>query len=199
MCQWLNQQRKHLIGQGLVLPSAQGKVARANEFLLRGDPIARQCMGGFVMDRFYRGFVGGVLAAIPLNLWSYISFHTLDLAAFQMLDWAGVIIYGRLPQSTLEVVSSLALQLLWSGFRGVVFSYAFSDTHSQGYLGKALIFSLLLSFAESAIAVLYRVPHLSQATVGTVLSGKIGAILWGVLLGYLVRRLDGTETPKEAG
>ena len=151
------------------------------------------------MDKFYRGFAAGVLAAVPLNLWSLFSFHILQFTDLRMHDWAGVIMYGSLPRTALQVVSSLAMQLLWSGFRGIIFLYLFPDTKSQGYLGKALIFSLLLGFAESAIGVLYKTPNLAEVTTGTVLSANIGSVLWGVLLAYLVRRFAGSEKRREAG
>jgi hypothetical protein len=156
-------------------------------------------MGGVVMDKFYRGFTAGVLAAIPLNAWSFFSFYVLQLTDMRMLDWAGVAIYGSLPQTLVQVVTALALQLLWSGFRGIIFSYLIPHVTSQGYMGKAVIFSLIVSFLESAVSVLYKVPNLAETTTGTAFSALLGSLLWGVLLGYFCRLLDETKTPKKAG
>lgn len=144
------------------------------------------------MDRFSRGFVAGVLAAIPLNAWNLFSYYVLGLADLRLLDWAGVAVYGTIPQSSLQVASALAMQHIWSGFRGIMFSYLIPNIRSQGYIGKGVVFSLIISFFESGITVLYQVPHLALITTGTVLSAQIGSVLWGALLAYLILRLDGT-------
>ncbi len=151
------------------------------------------------MDKFYRGFTAGVLAAIALNAWSLFSFYVIQLTDLRMLDWAGIAIFGSIPQTGFQVVSSLLMQLIWSGFRGILFSYLFPDVKSQGYIGKAVIFSVIVAFFENIIVTLYKVPNLTELTSGTVLSSNIGAILWGILLGFLVRRLDGTQEKQEAG
>lgn len=151
------------------------------------------------MDKFYRGFYSGILAAIPLNAWSFFSFYVLKLTKLRMLDWAGMILFGSLPHQSFQVLSSLFMQLVWSGFRGILFSYLFSDLKTQGYLGKAVIFSLVLSFGENAIVTLYKVPHLTTLTSGTVLSADIGAAIWGLFLAYFMRRLDSATQPQKAG
>jgi hypothetical protein len=154
--------------------------------------------GGIYVDKFYRGFVAGVLAGIPLNAWSLFSYHILGLTDLRMLDWAGMAIYGRLPGTPLEVVPSLVMQLIWSGFRGIVFASLATDVESRGYVGQGVIFSLIFSFFEGAVSVLYRVPHLSERSSGTVLSSYLGSLLWGVLLGLLCRGLA-RSGPEKAG
>lgn len=151
------------------------------------------------MDRFYRGLVAGVVAAIPLNAWNLLSFYVLRFTDRRMLDWSGMILYGSIPQTTFQIGLALVMQILWSGFRGVVFSHLFPHFSSQGYLGKAVFFSVFLGFLEEAIAVLYKVPNLAEMTSGTALSTILGAILWGVLLGYLVPRFARRQERQKAG
>ncbi|NLL41791.1 MAG: hypothetical protein GX251_00455 [Firmicutes bacterium] len=151
------------------------------------------------MDKFYRGFTAGVLGAVPLNLWSLFSYHVLKLTDLRMLDWAGMAIYGTLPRTLLQVVSSLVMQLVWSGFRGILFAYLVPEVRSWGYVGKAVIFSLIVSFFEGGVAMLFKVPHLSVLSSGTVLSANLGSLLWGVLLGYFCRRLAQLPKTEKAG
>ncbi|HAN94869.1 MAG TPA: hypothetical protein DCQ17_04790, partial [Firmicutes bacterium] len=69
------------------------------------------------MDRFYRGFYGGIIAALPLNAWSLFSYYILQFTQRRMLDWAGMLVFGSLPQPRLQVSMALVMQLVWSGFR----------------------------------------------------------------------------------
>ena len=158
-------------------------------FLVETLPAIDLRIGGVV----WHG--AGVLASIALNAWDLFSYYVLQLADLRMLDWAGMVLYGSIPQTSFQVVSSLAMQLLWSGFRGILFSYLVPDIRSQWYVGKAIIFSLVLSFFESGVTVLYRVPHIAPSTSGTVFSDQIGSLLWGVPLGYLILRWR-AGTPK---
>ena len=65
--------------------------------------------------------------------------------------------------------------------------------------GESVFFSVFLGFLEEAIAVLYKVPNLAEMTSGTALSTILGAILWGVLLGYLVPRFARRQERQKAG
>lgn len=142
------------------------------------------------MDRFYRGFYGGIIAALPLNAWSLFSYYILQFTQRRMLDWAGTLVFGSLPQTRLQVSMALVMQLVWSGFRGIVFAFLLPVIGGRGLVGKAVIFSLILSFFEEFIVVLFKVPHLVQTTPTTLISTFIGAVLWGVVLAFLLRRWE---------
>lgn len=114
---------------------------------------------------------------------------SLRLDDLRMLDWVGMIIYGSMPESLLQQISSLAMHFIWVGFLGIIFSYLFPDVSSKGFVGKAVIFSLIQFFAQDAIVLLYQVPNLAKLTTHSALSSQIGAIIWGITLGYVCRRL----------
>jgi len=142
------------------------------------------------VDRFYRGFVAGMVAAIPLNAWSFFSYHILGLTQRRLLDWAGMMVFGVLPRTAVQVVLALFMQLVWSGLRGIFFVYLLRSIGSQGLIGKAVIFSVIVSFLEESIVVLFKVPNLVRTTTGTLISTLVGAVMWGAVLALLLRRLD---------
>lgn len=142
------------------------------------------------MDRFYRGFVSGILAAIPLNAWSLFSYYVLNLTDRRMLDWGAVLIFGSAPQVTAHFVFGLLMQLVWSGFRGILFAYLLLLVGREGLIGKFVIFSVIATFMEEVAATALKIPHLAETTTGTVLSTLIGATLWGVLLYYIYTWLE---------
>lgn len=142
------------------------------------------------MDRFYRGFVAGILAAIPIQAWSFFSYYVLNLEDRRLIDWAVVLIFGSAAQLTAHFILGSFMQLAWSGFRGVLFSYLLLLIGKQGLAGKAIIYSVVGAFFENTIAVLFKVPHLAETTTGTVISTLISAILWGALVAYIHNWLE---------
>lgn len=142
------------------------------------------------MDRFYRGFIAGTAAAIPLNAWSLFSYYNLKLTDRRLLDWAGMLVFGSMPKTALQVALALFMQLVYSGFRGILFAFLVPHIGSRGVVGKAVIFSVILSFAEEFIVVLFKVPNLAETSADSVISTLLGAVLWGVVLAVILRRLE---------
>jgi len=149
------------------------------------------------VDRFYRGFFAGIIAGVPMNIWSLFSFHVINLGDLRFLDWIGIILYGELPITFFQQIYSLGSHLFWLGFLGIVFAYLVPHTTSRWYIGKAIIFSGSVGFLTYAIPLLYKVPHLTQHSATTVLSNHLGALIWGWTLGYLMRKFDSTPATNQ--
>ena len=73
------------------------------------------------MDRTIRGLIAGIIAGIAMNIWSLTAF-AIQLKDIRILDWASVYALGRLPQNMLEEIFSLIIQLMFSGFLGIIFA-----------------------------------------------------------------------------
>ncbi len=141
------------------------------------------------MDRFYRGLTAGMVAGVPMIIWGHGAYY-LGLGNLRFLDWAGVIIYGSLPETLFQVVYAQIAHLLWLGFLGIVFSYLIPKVTSRGHIGKAVIFGYVVGFFTHAIPVLFAVPHLAATHSQTVIHNHVGGVIWGLGLGYILRVLD---------
>jgi len=144
------------------------------------------------MDRFYRGFVAGVVGGLAMNVWSLFSYYILNFSEQRFLDWASMIIYGSLPTSTFQIVYAQIIQLLWVGLLGIIFALLIPAITSRFYLGKGVIYGLMSGFIIYAITTLFRTPNLVIFSTTTVLSNHIGGIIWGLTMAYVLRRLDTT-------
>ncbi|KJS14280.1 MAG: hypothetical protein VR67_00600 [Peptococcaceae bacterium BRH_c8a] len=144
------------------------------------------------MDRFYRGFVAGVVGGLAMNVWSLFSYYILNFSERRFLDWASMIIYGSLPTSTFQIVYAQIIQLLWVGLLGIIFALLIPAITSRFYLGKGVIYGLMSGFIIYAITTLFRIPNLVIFSTTTVLSNHIGGIIWGLTMAYVLRRLDTT-------
>jgi len=144
------------------------------------------------MDRFYRGFVAGVVGGLAMNVWSLFSYYILNFSERRFLDWASMIIYGSLPTSTFQIVYAQIIQLLWVGLLGIIFALLIPAITSRFYLGKGVIYGLMSGFIIYAITTLFRIPNLVIFSTTTVLSNHIGGIIWGLTMAYVLRLLDTT-------
>ncbi len=142
------------------------------------------------MDRFFRGFLAGLLAGIPMNIWSLFSYHVLHFGQRRFLDWMGIILYGNLPLTFGEQAYALFGQFFGLGVLGILYAYLLAAIGSQWYVGKAVIYSGAFSFVVYALPMLFRVPNLTEMPMNAVISNHIGALIWGIFLGYVQQRLE---------
>lgn len=142
------------------------------------------------MDRFFRGFVAGIIGGVVMNVWDLFSHDIIHFTKLRYLDWTGVILYGHLPQNLWEIVYALILQLVWVGVLGVIFAFLIPQVTSRGYLIKAVIYALIVGFIIYAIPALLRTPFLTVVTFSTTVSNHIGGILWSLVMVQSLRWLD---------
>jgi len=144
------------------------------------------------MDRFFRGFIAGVVGGLIMNAWSLFSFHILHFTDRRYLDWASAVLYGHLPSSTFEAVYALIIQILWVGLLGILFAFLVPTITSRGYLLKGLIYGLSIGFLIYAIPTLLQMPELAETPVKTTVSDHIGGFIWGLTMAYTLHRMDTT-------
>jgi len=137
------------------------------------------------MDRTMRGLYAGMLAAIPMNLWSYISFYLIGLTDFRLLDWGAFIIFGNPPANIVETIVGQLAQILWSGFLGIIFSLLIPITTSKSLVIKGVFYGFITGFFIYAIPVIFRTPILGEPTTGRAVSQAIAGIIWGGSLSYI--------------
>jgi len=142
------------------------------------------------MDRLIRGFLAGMGGALVMNTFDLLVYYGLNIVETRFLDWAGVLLFGHLPASHLEAVYALLIQIVWSGFLGILLAYVFKDTTSNYYLLKGVIFALVSGFILYAIPVLFNIQPLASSTLTTVITNHMGGALWGLSAAWFLKRLD---------
>ena len=129
-----------------------------------------------------------------MQLWSFFSFHLLQLTELRFVDWAAILVYGKHLSLVSEGVLAFLIQIIFSGFLGIIFAYLLRHITSHLYLLKGVIFALIIGFFIYATPVLFQTPLLKEANLGTVLSNQIGGLLWGLTCAYTLMRLKPYET-----
>lgn len=144
------------------------------------------------MDRFFRGLIAGITGGIAMNLWSLIAVYILNWPIRRFIDWAAVLLYGRLPGSFAETSFALLMHILWTGTLGIIFAYMIPLTTSRGYLLKGAVFGIISGFIIYAMPTLLQTPILSENNFLSTFSNHIGGLVWGLTTAQMLRFLETT-------
>ncbi len=143
------------------------------------------------MDRTLKGFIAGIGAGLivsAINLPAYYWFHIIKI---RFLDWAAILVLRGLPQNAVETIFALIQQLLWDGVMGIIFAFLLPVISWRGYKTKGAIYGILLSFIFSSLAIMFRLPFLSEkAPLDTVMFNNLCVILWGIIVAIILKKLE---------
>lgn len=140
-------------------------------------------------DRLTRGFIAGLICFIPLTIFN-LTVYYLKISKLRYLDFAAVMIYGHRVTNTLEVTFAYFATLFFTSSLGIIFAYLIPSTSSRNIIFKGFLFSGGIWFLFYAIAVLFKIPELKHVDFLTSLCNFIGAIIWGITLGYSLWWID---------
>lgn len=143
------------------------------------------------MDRTFRGLVAGTIAGVAMNIWNLADYYFFRVSNVRLLDWVAVLTSGEKSQSGFQIITDFIIQIIWDGFLGAIFAHLLIKISSKGIMIKATLYGALLWFFIRSIAVLFRLnPLIIGQTFPGRLSNLLGAVLWGIVLGYLLQRFD---------
>jgi len=145
------------------------------------------------MDRFIAGWVSGLIAGVLMNAWSFLSFHVLSLTEHMIIDWTGGMIYGKAPESILEIFVALLLNFLFAGFLGGVFAMVIFHIGSDFLYLKGIIIATMFAFTFFTIPTLFQEPMFKKVAVNSVISNYIGATIWGIAAARILKWIDKRE------
>lgn len=140
-------------------------------------------------DRFTRGFIAGIIAAIiPFGI-HFIAFG-LKLTTLRYADWLGLFIFGHFPVGSGELIFTIIVQTCLLGGLGIGFAYLIPLFSSQNYWLKGLVYGATIWFFTYFITFLFKIPELIIIPLKTATTNLIGGCLWGVSLGIVLNWLD---------
>lgn len=141
------------------------------------------------MDRFTKGFIAGIVAAIFQFILGLILFY-LELTELLWQDFASVLIYGKEPLLFGEKLFAELSVWFFSGLMAIVFTYLIKYTDERNYLLKGFVFAETVWFGTFAITLLFKVPEFTTITLKTSIANFVLSAFWGMLTAELLRRLD---------
>jgi len=141
------------------------------------------------LDRFKRGFVSGIIAGVPSHLINWGAYY-FNFSSVRWIDFMGSMTFGHKPSTLAETLAATIIQYIYVGILGIVFAYLITKVNSKDYFLKATIFSLVVWFMSFMATQLFKLPEFRTITLNSTISNFIGAVIWGISLGYLLNMFD---------
>jgi len=143
-------------------------------------------------DRFFRGAIAGVIAGIPMNIWSYFAYY-INFTQMRYVDWAAVLVYGDRPTVFLHLLFAQLVQFLWVGFLGATFAYLIPIITSRGVLIKGAFYGVFVGFVVYSITTILKVQYLAQTSFETSISNYLGGLIWGIVMAEVLLIMSRSE------
>ncbi len=140
-------------------------------------------------DRFTRGFAAGVTAGIVTAVFNLGVFY-LNISTLRWADFMAILSFGSFPSNLGETVFATIAVFIFLGFIGVVFAYLVKYISSQNYLLKTWAYGTFIWFTSFAVMQLFAVPELANIPLATTVSNFVGASIWGLTYGLILKWLD---------
>lgn len=140
-------------------------------------------------DRITAGFLAGIAAGLTMNVIDWAG-YLLGFYQEQLLDWAAVALYGRLPTNTYEIVFAQMGQIVFAGFLGIFFAYLLLKLTSCNYIIRGWVFSLIVWFGLYAISIAFQIPNLERHSFFAGFSHFLSASVYGLVLALVLNYID---------
>jgi uncharacterized membrane protein YagU involved in acid resistance len=141
-------------------------------------------------DTFFRGAFCGTVAGIVKDLIDF-GFHLLKVKGLFFWSFASAVAYGRVPKEIYLNLFGLILEIIFSGFLGVIFALVASKIKTRHYLLMGIFYGSMVWFLIRATIVCYQISPLDNPSppVRPLLTWTL-SMLFGMILAWLDRRFS---------
>lgn len=140
-------------------------------------------------DRVTAGFVAGIAGGIGMNVIDWIVNSIYGQKEY-LYCWASVVLYGRLPRTTWEVVFSQIGQIFFAGILGIIFAYMLLKLTSGNYLIKGCLYGFMAWFVIYGMSIIFRLRFLDTHSAVTITSHFFSSLLYGLIVAEVLRLLS---------
>lgn len=140
-------------------------------------------------DKFTNGFIAGLVGGTATAIVGLIAY--LFKSTLSFVDISGIIVFGRIPNSFIEYIVALFIQLGFSAFFGIAFAYLIPVLSWKNYLVKGWFYGMVIWFVIYGVMSLFQIKGLTNVPVQTVISNIIGASFFGITMTMTYKVLFG--------
>ena len=146
-------------------------------------------------DRMYYGFIAGIIAGIAQSAITFF-LNFVKFADKRLFDFTSEILYGRLPLNAYDSILAYIVAIGFSGVLGIGYAYLIPLVSSDHYRFKGVIYSVFVWFAIYTVTALFKLPDLYYTTPYTATTNLIAAIVYGLVLAEVTKRLISSRPAK---
>lgn len=134
-------------------------------------------------DRFFRGLLAGLAGSVVKDGLDFLMHYAIRFNPKTFLDFSGVLVLGHRPKGLWELLLAYVGQLIFSSSMGILFVYLTSTVMSSRRLYlKGAFFGVTVWFFTYAIAIMLRVPALSEFSPRTASTHLVTTCFFGLTL-----------------
>ena len=146
-------------------------------------------------DRFTNGFLTGFLSAFVPFVFNFGS-RALGFSTLVWSDFMGLFILGRRPENTLELIYTICLQFRFLSILGSLFPLILTLISSKRYIFKGALYGITIWFILFSLPNLLQISGLGRIPLKTAISNFLGALLWGIALSFILKKIDRRDSLK---
>ncbi len=140
-------------------------------------------------DRFSNGFIAGFAGGVVPLVFNIVT-RALGFTTILWEDYMGVFMVGRRPGDMAEHVFFSVVQFFFLGVLGIIFALILPYISSKRHLFKGAIYGITIWYILYSMPYLLRLPDLDVAPLKTAIVNSIAAVLWGISLAFILKRID---------
>jgi uncharacterized membrane protein YagU involved in acid resistance len=144
-------------------------------------------------ERLFIGVLGGIIAGILKDIPDAFFYYGLKITNITFLDYAGVIVLGHRPRGMAEYFYSIIFEAIFSILLGIIFVYFTTRLEAKHYLLWGAYYGAIVWFAIRAAVLGLNIRLLADGHILTAFINSLDSIIYGMILGYIIRYMEKKE------
>ena len=143
--------------------------------------------------RLLIGAIGGGVAGVIKDIPDAFLHNVLKITTITFWDYAGMITLGSHPQGLLEQIYSFILEVIFSILLGIIFAYLTARFKLKQHLLWGGFYGAVVWLTIRTAVTVFGIKSLANRDFLTAVINSLNSILYGIILGYVIRYLEKKE------
>ncbi len=141
-------------------------------------------------DKFTRGIIAGSIAGLLKDIPPLFIdiFHAKIFPTYW--DYSGIIAFGKIPDTAIDILIAIIVEIAFSMAVGVVLAYAIDIIKSHHYLIKGAFFGTAVWFFLRALVWIFEIKKFNQPQMPAFFINSVTSAGFGLLIAYINKLLQ---------
>lgn len=141
-------------------------------------------------EKFIRSFLAGVIGGVIKDLLDLIFYYCCQFNNYRYLDFAAMIIYGKKPFFWWDTIFAQFIELIFSGFIGIIYTTIIPRATNKNYLMKGWLYGVAVWLFLCTMGMIYKMPFFTLTPWQTTNSDFLTSSVYGIVLAGILRFFD---------
>jgi len=147
-------------------------------------------------DRFTNGLIAGAVAGVVVNILSFIQ-YALGQTEYVYFHFSSLLIFGRLPLMTSEIVWLTFTNIVFTAIFGAIFAYLTLLIGSKFMYIKSVLYGAIVWYLWYLLTTKLAAPGVIEIiTLKTSISTTINTAIFGLIIGIVYSYIQNKDEAK---